>query len=581
MAEPTLAELLTKETLESAAFGESYSRGKRYFEQGRVKALKESEGAVTARVRGSEWYDVELRVEPVGLRGRCSCPVGTDGLFCKHCVATGLAWLVGQALSAHERTGSGSPQAMRDYLAGLPKAKLVDMMMAQARNDAALRQRLMLAVARSRPAGPDLGAIEAAIVEATRAGEPWSQLRDRHQVKKLEAVLDVLKELLDAGQAGAVVRLAAQGLERSADLTGRMYEPGDGLSSVVSQFLSLHLRACALAKPDPDELAKWLFEFETNSLNRVTEGIAFRYVDLLGEAGQVVYRNLAEAEWRAAKATRGSYPTAKLARLDAVAGHAALLAVDPALMAEVSPTGLHHPWGYWFAAHECLDAKQPDKAVAWAEHGLQAFPESPYPGLRELLSEEYARRGRTTDALNQAWALFTEAPGLDSYLRLRALAHKAGQATVWRDEALEYLKERAARAPKAERGEETGGERLYWGSLIVEILLKEKNVDTAWNEAQIGGCGEETWLKLARAREARHPADATGIYQRFAEQMVQEGGNDAYRSAVSCLRRAAALATTLGRPDKFREFLAGYRERNKRKKNLLRLLDREFGQGNG
>ena len=581
MAERTLAELLTKETLESAAFGESYSRGKRYFEQGRVKALKESEGAVSARVRGSAWYDVELRAEPVGLRGRCSCPVGLDGLFCKHCVATGLAWLVRQALSAHETAGSGSQQAVRDYLVGLSKEKLAELVMEQAQADPDLKQRLVLAVARSRPAGPDLDAIEAAIVEATRAGEPWSQLRDRHQVKKLEAVLDVLKELLDAGQAGAVVRLAAQGLERSADLVGRMYEPGDGLSSVVSQFLSLHLRACAPAKPDLGELAKWLFEFETNSLSRVTEGIAFRYVDLLGEAGQAVYRNLAEAEWRAAKATRGRYPTAKLARLDAVAGHAALLAVDPALMAEVSPTGLHHPWGYWFAARECLDVKQPDKALAWAELGLKAFPTKPYPGLRELLADEYGRRGRVTDALNQVWALFTEAPGMDYYLRLRALAHKAGQATVWRDEALEYLKERAARAPKAAPGEEPSGERSYCGSLIVEILLKEKNVDAAWNEAQIGDCGEETWLKLARAREAKHPADAIRIYQQFAEQVVQGGGNDEYRAAVRYLRRAEALAGKLGRPDKFREFLAGYRERNKRKKNLLWLLDREFGSDNG
>lgn len=302
MAEKTLSDVLSKETLASVAFGESYSRGKRYMEQGRVKALKESDGVVTARVRGSDWYDVELHVTAGELRGACSCPVGADGLFCRHCVATGLAWLVQEALTAHERTGSGSPQAMREYLAGLPKGKLVDMVIAQAQSDAALRQRLALAVARSRPAGPDLDAIEAAIVDATRAGEPWSQLRDRHQVKKLEAVLDVLKELFDAGQAATVVRLAAQGLERSGDLAGRIYSPGDGLSSVVGRFLSLHLRACASAKPDPGSLAKWLFEFEMSSHNAAHEGVVFHYVDLLGEAGLAVFRNLAEAEWRAAKA---------------------------------------------------------------------------------------------------------------------------------------------------------------------------------------------------------------------------------------------------------------------------------------
>ena len=33
----------------------------------------------------------------------------------------------------------------------------------------------------------------------------------------------------------------------------------------------------------------------------------------------------------------------------------------------------------------------------------------------------------------------------------------------------------------------------------------------------------------------------------------------------------------LGQPGKFSEYLVGYRERNKRNRNLLRMLNREFG----
>jgi len=50
---------------------------------------------------------------------------------------------------------------------------------------------------------------------------------------------------------------------------------------------------------------------------------------------------------------------------------------------------------------------------------------------------------------------------------------------------------------------------------------------------------------------------------------------------VRYLRRAADIITRLGQPRRFREYLASYRERNKWKKNLLWLLDREFGAGNG
>jgi len=222
-----------------------------------------------------------------------------------------------------------------------------------------------------------------------------------------------------------------------------------------------------------------------------------------------------------------------------------------------------------------------DKAVAWAELGVRTFPAAPHPYLRELLAEEYSRRNRMTEALSQVWALFTESPGIDNYRKLRAFAQKAGQAAVWRDEALEYLRERTARARTAGSREQQERERATCGSLLVEVLLSEKNVDAAWHEAHISGCNGDVWFKLARAREARHPADAVRIYQQLAEQVVQHGGDFEYRAAVRYLVRAEKIITRLGRPKKFREYLAVYREQNKRKRNLLRLLDREFGSGSG
>jgi len=576
VAEKSLADVLTKEALERVAYGQSFERGRRYFEQGRVKALKESDGVVTARVRGSRWYDVELRAEPVGLRGRCSCPVGQDGLFCKHCVATGAAWLVRQALTDTPQSLSASPEAVKGYLTGLAKEKLVDMVMEQAQTDERLRQRLVLATARTRRDGPDVAAIRLAIDDATRSGEAWSDRRDSGRVEKLTAVLDTLHELLKAGHAGAVAELAAFGLERADSVAGRSYYPGAELQQVVGQFVSLHAKACAESHHDPEKLARWLFEFELSSDQATRDGIYARYVGLIGEKGLAVYHRLAVAELRGRAAARGK--TAADYRVREIARHAALLTVNLDLMAEVCRQDMRILWAYLFAARECMDMGQPDKAVAWAEAGLKSSAVGGAAELHELLAEEYARRGQTTEALNHAWALFTERSGIDTYARLRAVAKKAGQPSVFRDEALEYLKERVARAPKPAPGYEFADERLRCGSLIVEILLKEKNVDAAWREAQAGGCHEETWLKLARAREAQHPADAIGVYQRLAEDVVQGADNEAYKAAVRCLRRAEGVIAGLGQSRKFREYLAGFRERHRRKKNLLWLLDREFGE---
>ena len=53
MADKILADVLTKETLEGVAFGESYDRGRGYLEQDRERALKKPDGVVSVPVHGS------------------------------------------------------------------------------------------------------------------------------------------------------------------------------------------------------------------------------------------------------------------------------------------------------------------------------------------------------------------------------------------------------------------------------------------------------------------------------------------------------------------------------------------------
>ncbi len=553
MAKPTLTELLTKETLDRSAHGSAYSFGRRYLKTGRVSDLMARTDRVSARVRGWDWYDVELWVVDGQLRGTCPCPVGSDGRFCEHIVAAGLAWLERRRGRGIHVSGYGSRARSR-----------VSQVLKQHREP------------QERPVRAEPGSIRAAIDDVTSPHRTGLRYQTARQAGKLNSVRDALEQMLAAGQAATVVELAAYGLERSKGMRGWTYDPGQGFEQVDSEFLSLHLRACAVAKSDPAELARWLFNFELRSARAAWEGVFIRYAELLGDKGLAVYRELAVAEWRARPSPRDEG-----SRLQEVVCHAALLTVDPELLSEVVRSDFSKPWAYYVTARQCMELGLPDKAVAWAELGVKTFPAAPHPYLRELLAGEYSRRNRMTEALSQVWALFTESPGIENYRQLRTFAQKAGQAPVWRDEALEYLRERTVRARTAGPKEQQERERTTCGSLLVEILLSEKNVDAAWREANISGCDVEVWFKLARAREAKHPADAVRIYQQLAEQVVQHAADFEYRAAVRYLCRAEALAGKLGRPDKFREFLAGYRERNKRKKNLLRLLNRKFGPGNG
>lgn len=79
----------TRREIESLADPGSFLRGVGYQRAGRVDIGDRHGDAVTAVVRGSMPYQVELHRSPK-VAWSCTCPVGEEGTFCKHCVAVAL-----------------------------------------------------------------------------------------------------------------------------------------------------------------------------------------------------------------------------------------------------------------------------------------------------------------------------------------------------------------------------------------------------------------------------------------------------------------------------------------------------------
>ncbi len=87
-----LNELISRANLEEMAGATAFQRGETYFAEGAVGLLRATDDKLTARVEGSEIYQVELWGDDDELAYDCTCPRAADGYFCKHCVAVGLAW---------------------------------------------------------------------------------------------------------------------------------------------------------------------------------------------------------------------------------------------------------------------------------------------------------------------------------------------------------------------------------------------------------------------------------------------------------------------------------------------------------
>jgi len=116
-----LSEVLTLAEVQSPADTKTFARGKAYSHDGAVSRLEERDGAVHASVRGTHRYRVELAVDDDGeLAYDCTCPVGDDGVFCKHTVAVALSWLEnsGEEVFHAEEAVPGKPRKKRKTYEG-------------------------------------------------------------------------------------------------------------------------------------------------------------------------------------------------------------------------------------------------------------------------------------------------------------------------------------------------------------------------------------------------------------------------------------------------------------------------------
>jgi uncharacterized Zn finger protein len=166
---------------------------------------------------------------------------------------------------------------------------------------------------------------------------------------------------------------------------------------------------------------------------------------------------------------------------------------------------------------------------------------------------------------------FGEDATLTGYQRLREAAAAAGRWPAEREQALALLKAKA-------RGPHPGaGRGLDWtGPVLVDALLDDGAADEAW--AAAGQFPDATspaqWLRLADLVAADRPADALAVYRRLIEPLRPHTGDKIYEQAARLLRSARACHEALGTTAEFDRYLALFRADQKRKPNLMRLLDR-------
>lgn len=568
MSDP-LAAFVNEPLVATLASPPSFERGLAYLAEGRVGPLRVSAGRVAANVRGAASYVVELRDDGGRLRFSCSCPVGRDGAFCKHCVAVALSWL-----------GDCGPSVptlddARAVLESLPPEDVVDLLIDHAHEDDGLARKLLLMA--SRPASTarvDIASLHTLIGQAFACHGFVSYREVYGYVRGIEETIDVLDGLLEAGHADELVEVAEYALAAAERALDHVDDSDGQMREVIERLEQLHLDACRRAAPDPLALAERLFTRELEGEWDVFDRAVVRYADVLGKAGLAHYRELAEERWASVpqlepgEDTRGRYGTRfRITRImEALAEQSGSLAEQIAVRARDLASG----YSFLQIAELCRSHDDDDAALDWAERGMAAFCDAPDARLRSLLIDEYRRRERSADALEHSLTAFAARPTLETYRELATDAQALGQWTQRRTAALRGLRGPEPESLAISRHPSLCGRGC---SELVRILLWEGDPDAAWQAANEGGCTDGLWLELADRRRGQHPEDALSVYERHVENIIGHKDKRSYEQAVRLIDDTIrTLFAECGRPEDFAAYVDDVRASHKQKRNLMKLM---------
>ncbi len=569
----SLAGAISIAIIRRLADSQAYQQGVSYFSAKRVGSLNEAAGTIHSVVNGTKDYNVTLTSDEGVLDFACNCPTGQDGLFCKHCVAAALAWLddtkkpeakkpekTRARLKAKKVTLADAEKFLREET----DEDLVKMLMDWAKDIPQLNERLILYAASRSGSATLVAETSKAFAKVVRIRGFLNRTESRSWAHRVQLAIQGYANLLEEGHAEAVVELCESALRLLVKAVQSMDDSNGHFAELRDQLEAIHMKACFEARPDPMDLAKRLFALEVGSGFDVLYQAALKYREILGDEGMKVYRQLAEAEWAKVPfrtKTNDHWSINNYFRITQIMEALATASGDVEELVAVKLRELTSAYHYMKISEVYEQAQMLDKALLWAEKGMEAFPVNTDSRLREIAAELYHRNGRHDSAMQLMWTQYSERPILDNFQKLEKHARQTGTWNIWRNRALDELRSRMEGASNFFRDDH---------SFLIEIFLYEGNVEVAWNEAKGSGCNPRLWLELAEARESEYPLESLPLYFQFAEVAADNADN---KKSIELLERAARLMQKLGRSAQFAKFFEEFRNKYKRKRNFQMLIE--------
>jgi uncharacterized Zn finger protein len=548
---------LSETTLRNRAGDLVYARGEDYVRY--VRGLRTTDFKAYASIQAKRVYAVELDWSGPLPDGSCTCPHHTDGNFCKHLVATGLAAIdSGRVVVDDTPSGTAEP-ALEAAVQAMDVDELREMVMALAQRDGGVRR--MLEIRATTASGDDAQAkaeLEAHVRNALAFRGFIDYRRSFEVAGAASEMLDELENHLNSGAAEIARPALLRALTRLRKIIEQVDDSSGSIGDQCQRAADLYARACRLGEPDPVKLATWLVKFRADSPGWPTLVLA-DFVDSFDAQALATYRRAVAALDRKL-ADRDQWGRFEVdAMLLELADHDGDL--DRAV--HLLSRGEHPQYG---AIVDRLRAVgRTEDALTWIDRAVAEGRVTSHGGGNQYwlspddVARTYQGLGRIEDAVGVLRADFIRQPSVQNYCVLRDFAAGIDRADTERAWALDHARQLAS-------------DRYAAGAVLVQLLMSEDDIDAAWQAADRYGPGW-AWRELAdRGAEAR-PVDAADLYRPQLENDLRYPNSKLYPDIAERLATMAELYERGGRSADFASFISQIRQDYGRRPSLMKALD--------
>jgi hypothetical protein len=396
--------------------------------------------------------------------------------------------------------------------------------------------------------GPDMTQLRAEVDASLRTQHSLDYWESSDWASGATPVVVAIGELLAVSPSAELLKLIERAIDHVVKVIGGADDSNGEIGGLIASLLELHVQACDAGVADPSELARWLVRFTLEDQDIFILDPK-RYVDALGQAGLVVYRQ------EIARRRRGETQPYALRYVDE---RLAVLDGDVEKIIQLLGGNLTSPYQFIQVTEAMVDLGRDDDALAWAQRGIVQTDGWQVAQLYELAAAAHLRRGAPEEVLKLRWEEHRRMTSSTTYTLLR----EAAEATsVWDSER--------SSARSVLEAQDLGG--------LVDVLLADREPEEAWrvaNDHPDWDPGERRLKQLAKSRESSNPADAMVAYFKLADRELETTGRTAYTQAAALLRQGRRAADAAGLRGEFSEHVTALRAKFRKRPALIEILDR-------